>query len=289
MRPANPALSYAQSLITVRSAEPDAWRTFDVVLAEEPPAESYRDDGNRWLFQNANAGWHRSPQAPYAPVLTGGPVVDAVWERLLDRAGRNDLPPLTDEVDLQLIVDGKRVDGRGQIGVARIFRLPCHPKSVVIGSRAGAPAELGFARDPRCLGAARRRVTIRQGAKFMLVDADDERLTAGFHDLSRRRLSAGPMATRNCRSRGLPGSTKAPRSWSIWAVRRDIRRGPWQHFGGRIGGRCQRQEPVGTIRQPDQMDGAVASIAGGGACDQVSVRRAVIDRDPDATITPVAW
>ena len=138
-------------------------------------------------------------------------------------------------------------------------------------------------------GATLRRVTIRQGAKFMLVDADDERLTAGFHDLSRRRLSAGPMATRNCRSRGLPGSTKAPRSWSIWAVRRDIRRGPWQHFGGRIGGRCQRQEPVGTIRQPDQMDGAVASIAGGGACDQVSVRRAVIDRDPDATITPVAW
>ena len=46
----------------------------------------------------------------------------------------------------------------------------------------GATSELGFARDPRCLGAALQRVTIRQGAKFMLIDADDERLTAGFHD-----------------------------------------------------------------------------------------------------------
>jgi hypothetical protein len=44
------------------------------------------------------------------------------------------------------------------------------------------PVELGFARDPRCLGAALRRVTIQHGAKFMLVDADDGRPTAGFHD-----------------------------------------------------------------------------------------------------------
>jgi hypothetical protein len=154
----------------------------DVLIANGVPAESYRDDGNRWLFQNANSGWDLPPQAPYAPVLTGGPVVDAVWERLLDRAGRDDLPALTGEADLHLIIDGVRVDARGQTNGAHIFRLPCHPKSVVIGSRAGVPAELGFARDPRCLGAALRRVTIRQGAKFMLIDADDERLTAGFHD-----------------------------------------------------------------------------------------------------------
>ena len=60
----------------------------DVLIANGAPAESYRDDGNRWLFQNANAGWDLPPQEPYAPVLTGGPVVDAVWRRLLDRAGR---------------------------------------------------------------------------------------------------------------------------------------------------------------------------------------------------------
>src|SRR6185437_8984027 len=61
--------------------------THDVIIANGVPAETYRDDGNRWLFQNANSGWHLPPQEPCAPVLTGGPVVDAIWRRLLERAG----------------------------------------------------------------------------------------------------------------------------------------------------------------------------------------------------------
>jgi hypothetical protein len=44
-----------------------------------------------------------------------------------------------------------------------------------------APAEFGIARSPRSLGVALRRVTVRHGAKFMLFDAGDERLTTGFH------------------------------------------------------------------------------------------------------------
>jgi hypothetical protein len=153
----------------------------DVLLANGAPAESYRDDGNRWLFQNANAGWHLPPQNPYAPVLTGGPVVDAVWRRLLDRAGPRDLPPLTDDPDLHLLVDGARVDAKEHQGPVYIFRLPPSPKSVVIASREAVPAELGIARDPRSLGVALRRVVVRQGAKFMLFEPDDERLAAGFH------------------------------------------------------------------------------------------------------------
>ena len=154
----------------------------DVLIANGAPAESYRDDGNRWLFQNARSGWDLPPQEPYAPVLTGGPVVDAVWARLLGRAGPRDLPPLTDDPDLHLIVDGERMDAQEQHGSEYVFRLPSPPKSVVIASRSGVPCELGFARDPRPLGVALRRLTIRQGRKFWHLDADDERLTAGFHD-----------------------------------------------------------------------------------------------------------
>ena len=44
-----------------------------MLVANGAPAESYRDDGNRWLFQNANSGWDLPPQQPCAPVLTGGP------------------------------------------------------------------------------------------------------------------------------------------------------------------------------------------------------------------------
>jgi hypothetical protein len=50
----------------------------DILIANGVPAESFRDDGNRWLFQNAQTGTGLPPQEPYAPVLTGGSVVDAV-------------------------------------------------------------------------------------------------------------------------------------------------------------------------------------------------------------------
>jgi hypothetical protein len=154
----------------------------DILIANGVPAESYRDDGNRWLFRNANEGWHLPPQEPYAPVLTGGPVVDAVWRRLLDCAGPRDTLPLTDDPDLHLLIDGIRVDAQERRPSLYVFRLPCRPVSVVLASRVGTPSELGITRDPRSLGVALRRVAIRQGAKFMLFDADDDRLTAGFHD-----------------------------------------------------------------------------------------------------------
>jgi hypothetical protein len=154
----------------------------DVLIANGVPAETYRDDGNRWLFQNANSGWGLPPQEPCAPVLTGGPVVDAVWRHLLDRAGGRDLSPLTDDPDLHLIIDGARVEPCDRHERQYVFRLPSCPASVILASRHAAPAELGTARDPRSLGVALRRVTVQQGAKFMVFNGEDERLTAGFHD-----------------------------------------------------------------------------------------------------------
>ena len=154
----------------------------DVLLANGAGAESYRDDGNRWLFQNANAGWGLPPQDPCAPVLTGGPMVDAVWRRLLDRAGPRHLPPMTDDSDLHLVVDGERVDVAEQRGPVWVFRLLCCSESVVISSRSAAPAELGLERDPRPLGVALRRIAVRRGTKFALLSANDPRLVNGFHD-----------------------------------------------------------------------------------------------------------
>ncbi|HEX4366883.1 MAG TPA: Hint domain-containing protein, partial [Rhodopila sp.] len=153
----------------------------DILIANGAPAESYRDDGNRWLFQNANEGWHLPPQDPYAPVLTGGPIVDAVWRRLLDRAGPHNSLPLTDDPDLHLVIDGERVDALRRTDSTYVFRLPAAPGSVIVASRVSTPSELGITRDPRSLGVALRQVTIRQGARFMLLDADDDRLTTGFH------------------------------------------------------------------------------------------------------------
>ena len=157
----------------------------DVLLANGAPAESYRDDGNRWLFRNANSGWDLPPQEPCTPVLTGGRKVDAVWRRLLQRAGPRPGLTLTEDPDLHLLVDGDRLAAASRLG-AHIFRLPprpvsARPVSVRIVSRAGAPAELGLARDPRVLGVALQRIALRQGTRFRVMEAADALLEDGFH------------------------------------------------------------------------------------------------------------
>ena len=153
----------------------------DVLLANGAPAESYRDDGNRWLFRNANNRWDLPPQEPCAPVLTGGPIVDAVWQRLLDRAGGPGRIPTTDEPDLHLMVDGRRIDGRRGDGGTYRFRMAGPATAVCVVSRAGVPCEVGLARDPRALGVALRRILCWQGARLRVIEAADPALRDGFH------------------------------------------------------------------------------------------------------------
>ena len=156
--------------------------THDVLMANGAPAESYRDDGNRWLFQNANSAWDQPPKPVYASVLTGGPIVDAIWSRLLKRAGGRDLPPMTEDADLHLVVDGVRLDAHERMGAMHAFRLPGSAANVRIVSRETVPEEIGLSRDPRSLGVALRQVRLTHGRKLAVIDAEDDRLVDGFHD-----------------------------------------------------------------------------------------------------------
>jgi hypothetical protein len=156
--------------------------THDVLVADGAPAESYRDDGNRWLFQNINENWDRRTYEPCAPVLTGGPVVDAVWRRLVERAGQRGNLKLTDESDLHLVLNGRRLDAVERVGDVYVFRLPVVPSVLHMVSRAAVPAKLGLARDPRRLGVALREIAVRKGARFRVIKPSDARLSAGFHD-----------------------------------------------------------------------------------------------------------
>ena len=153
----------------------------DVLLANGAPAESYRDDGNRWLFRNASTGWDQPAKPPCAPVLTGGPIVDAIWSRLLALAGPRPGLPLTEDADLHLLVDGVRVDGEPLAGGGLTFRLPPHARGVRIVSRSGVPEELGLSRDPRVLGVAIRQIVAWRGRFPTVTEADDPRLHDGFH------------------------------------------------------------------------------------------------------------
>ena len=156
--------------------------THDVLIANGAPAESYRDDGNRWLFQNANERWSEEARPAGWPVVTGGPIVDAVWSRLLARAGGRPGLPLTTDPDVHLLVDGRRIDpaGRGEGSVT--FRLQNGFATLRLASRSAAPSELGLTRDPRQLGVALRRMVVWAGQHVRVCEADDGRLGHGFHD-----------------------------------------------------------------------------------------------------------
>jgi hypothetical protein len=168
-----------------RAAEVDLYHieleTHDILIANGVPAESYRDDGNRWLFQNANSGWGQPSKAPYAPVLTGGVLVDQAWRRLLERAGPRPGVPLTSDPNLHLVVDGRRVDARSARDGVHVFELQGRPELVRIVSRAAAPQEFGLARDPRMLGVAVRRLALCHGVNLRLIEAEDTALSQGFH------------------------------------------------------------------------------------------------------------
>jgi hypothetical protein len=89
---------------------------------------------------------------------------------------------LTDDPDLHLLVDGRRLDADLRTSCAYAFTLPAAARSVRIASRAAAPAELGLARDPRVLGVAVRRIALHAGTRSRVMEAADDRLAEGFHD-----------------------------------------------------------------------------------------------------------
>jgi hypothetical protein len=153
----------------------------DVIIAEGVHAESYRDDGNRWLFRNANSGWNLPPKEPFSPVLTGGPVVDAVWQRLLDRAGPRRHRPLTNAPDLHVVAGGIRFDARTPMEGLFIFQLPNPPEGAQLMSRSASPQELGLARDPRFLGVAVQGITVRQGVRIKRFDMPHSMFGKGFY------------------------------------------------------------------------------------------------------------
>ena len=153
----------------------------DILLANGAPAESYRDDGNRWLFHNSSQSWDLPPAKPYAPVVTGGAVLDSVWQTLMERAGPRPGLSLTDDPDLHIVFGDIRIDPASTEGGFHVFPLPCAPPGLRVVSRAGIPQELGLRRDPRCLGVALRRILVRQGSRRREIDIADDRLFAGFH------------------------------------------------------------------------------------------------------------
>jgi hypothetical protein len=135
--------------------------THEVLPANGAPAESYRDDGNRVQFQNVNPDWDMAPvPAPFAPIVTEGPVVAALWQRLLQRAKPPAPIPMTEDPDLHLLVNGVRVAPSVMRHGIYAFEITAGALDVAIASRSAVPAELGVNNDQRQLGVAVQRIVL---------------------------------------------------------------------------------------------------------------------------------
>jgi hypothetical protein len=159
----------------------------DVILAENAAAESYRDDGNRDLFDNPDPPrFAAANMAHYAPVLTEGPIVDQIWHHLFDRSGF--MPPLaTTDPDLHLLADGQRIDpcadeNQQKDHRARYrFRLGRRPRQLLIASRHFVPIRMGLGRDQRQLGVAIRSIDLDSASYCVSIDWSSTQLNAGFN------------------------------------------------------------------------------------------------------------
>jgi hypothetical protein len=192
----------ASSLIngsTIRRVDVDSvtyWHveldSHDILLAENLPAESYIEMGNRGFFSEAQVVALDAPpdardhDAFCRPFQSDGPLVDAVRERLRIRAlalgWRLEEQPLG---DLHLVVDGARVEPAVR-GLAIRFTLPARAREVWLVSHTSRPRDIGAAADARELGVCLRQLTVHDGFEPpRQIDIGDPRLSVGFGDLER--------------------------------------------------------------------------------------------------------
>jgi hypothetical protein len=155
-----------------------------VIIADGAASESYFDGGNRDTFLNSDRPENLPDTDWCAPVLSSGPVVAAVWKRLLDRSGFTP-PALTGDPDLHLMADGVRIDPEIE-GARYRFRLSRPPFDLRIVSRRAAPRAIGQSHDLRRLGVALRSLTLSGAELTMTLPFDSPLLCDGFHGAEER-------------------------------------------------------------------------------------------------------
>ena len=172
----------------------------DILIANNLPAESYLAMGNRGAFEELRGllpavmeGRERTHADFCRPVVTEGPILDFVRQRLVARAEDIGWTPSRD-ADLHLAADGEVVRPVVE-GSLATFEFPVSAKDVRLMSNAFSPAALGSS-DPRMLG-----VMLCDEIAFgdRKVSLGDERLRDGIHQLedqdgNARRWTNGKLA-----------------------------------------------------------------------------------------------
>ncbi len=158
----------------------------DIILAEALTVESYLDNGHRGSFEGITMRLHpvfardAESTSEAAPYVTDPDLVRPVWQRLTDRATAAAQLPSTDELDVALLADGRRIvpstDGTGR----HVFAVPVGTVSAVLVSRTARPSDrTPWCGDRRVLGVAVGAVQV-DGVPLAL-----ESLTQGWHAAER--------------------------------------------------------------------------------------------------------
>ncbi len=174
-----------------------------ILLAENTPAESYLDTGNRSLFDNAgqprqlhpdfslNAQSERWVTEACAPLAKVPEQVDPIWARLAARS--EDLgypiPRITtvDDADIHLVADGQVIRPSSDSNSRYVFMVPAGVSSVALMSRFCIPADRMVAgnRDTRRLGVQVNWIAIRASNAETVIPADHPNLTDGWNDVEK--------------------------------------------------------------------------------------------------------
>jgi hypothetical protein len=167
----------------------------DILLAENLPAESYLDCGNRRFFANADAtdlmaAPDTRPEGPLPfcrPFHEDGPLVDLVRARLRERAEALGWHRVEETfAGLYLVADGSVIQPDVE-GLTARFVLPAEARDVRLVCAVSVPAHVVTgSTDARRLGVSLAALTIDDGLTgARAVALDDARLDEGFHAFDR--------------------------------------------------------------------------------------------------------
>jgi hypothetical protein len=165
----------------------------DILLAEDLPAESYIDMGNRDFFvESGRVALAARPDASIEarartaadfcrPFHVDGPVVEAARAQLAARAVKLGWRlEASAFADMHLVADGQRIAPTLNGRVAT-FAMPPGAKSLFLVSATSRPCDVGINRDRRDLGVPLSALSFSDGATRRDFAVDDPRLGAGFH------------------------------------------------------------------------------------------------------------
>jgi voltage-gated potassium channel Kch len=169
-----------------------------ILLAENTPAESYLDTGNRSIFDNADGPRHLFPsfkvcadtsrwQTEACAPLASANEVEAIWTSLASRSVAIGFPlstvSMVPDADVHLLVDGVAVRPASDRESRYVFIVRAGATSVSLKSRFGIPSDemVPGRRDNRRLGLCVKWIAIRWGNAETILAADHPALQDGWH------------------------------------------------------------------------------------------------------------